>query len=66
MGGWYPYDLCDLSLAIAALGLDKNALLRDVRYTGLLFESLAIQNLKVYAQSNDAKVFHHNVSMTKK
>ena len=57
--------LCDPSLAIAALGLDKNALRRDVKYTGFLFESLAIQNLIVYAQLNDAKVFHYNDSYGK-
>ena len=57
--------LCDPSLAVAALGLDKDALLKDLKYTGFLFESLAIQNLKVYAQSNDAKVFHYNDSYGK-
>jgi len=54
--------LCDTSLAIAALGLDKDALLKDLKYTGFLFESLAIHELNVYAKANDAHVFHYNDS----
>jgi predicted AAA+ superfamily ATPase len=52
----------DVSLAIAALGLGKEALLSDLKYTGFLFESLAIHDLRVYAQANDAKVYHYNDS----
>lgn len=54
--------LCDPSLAVAALGLDKDALLKDIRYTGFLFESLAIHELNVYAKINDAIVYHYNDS----
>jgi len=49
----------DVSLAVAALGLGKEALLNDLKFTGFLFESLAIHDLRVYAQANDAKVFHY-------
>jgi len=56
--------LTDVSLAVAALGVDKNSLLNDLRFTGFLFESLVIQNLRVYAQANDAKVFHYRDSTT--
>jgi predicted AAA+ superfamily ATPase len=49
----------DVSLAVAALGLGKEALLNDLKYTGFLFESLAVHDLRVYAQANDAKVFHY-------
>ncbi|HMP30455.1 MAG TPA: DUF4143 domain-containing protein [Saprospiraceae bacterium] len=52
----------DVSLAIAALGLGKEALLSDLKYTGFLFESLVIHDLRVYAQANDAKVYHYNDS----
>lgn len=52
----------DVSLAIAALGLDKRALLGDLKFTGFLFESLVTHNLRVYAQANDAKVFHYRDS----
>jgi len=54
--------LCDVSLAIAALGLDKDSLIKDLKYTGFLFESLATHELKVYAKANDANVFHYNDS----
>lgn len=54
--------LCDTSLCVAALGLDKEKLLSDLRYTGFLFESLAIHELKVYANANDATVFHYRDS----
>jgi uncharacterized protein len=54
--------LCDTSLAVAALGLDKEALVKDIKYTGFLFESLAIHELNVYAKANDAAVFHYNDS----
>jgi hypothetical protein len=42
--------------------LDKDALLKDIRYTGFLFESLATHELNVYAKSNDATVFHYHDS----
>lgn len=54
--------LCDASLAVAALGLGKDSLLKDVKYTGFLFESLAIHELSVYAKANDAQVFHYHDS----
>lgn len=54
--------LCDPSLAVAALGLDKEALLKDIKYTGFLFESLTTHELNVYAKTNDATVFHYNDS----
>lgn len=54
--------LCDTSLAVAALGLDHDALRKDLKYTGFLFESLATHELNVYAKANDARVFHYNDS----
>jgi len=54
--------LCDTSLAVAALGLDKESLLKDIKYTGFLFESMATHELNVYAKANDANVFHYNDS----
>ncbi len=54
--------LCDTSLAIAALGLNEESLIKDMKYTGFLFESLAIHELNVYAKANDANVFHYNDS----
>lgn len=54
--------LCDTSLAAAALGLTKESLIKDMKYTGFLFESLAIHELNVYAKANDANIFHYNDS----
>ncbi|KAA6303289.1 MAG: hypothetical protein EZS26_000518 [Candidatus Ordinivivax streblomastigis] len=54
--------LCDVSLAVAALGLDQQSLLNDLRYCGFLFESLVYHDLKVYARANDATVFHYKDS----
>ena len=54
--------LCDTSLAAAALGLDKESLVKDMKYAGFLFESLATHELNVYAKANDANVFHYNDS----
>lgn len=52
----------DVSLAIASLGVDKESLLNDLKFTGFLFESLAIHELRVYAQANDSKVYHYRDS----
>lgn len=52
----------DVSLAVAALGADKDSLLNDIKFTGFLFESLATHELRVYAQANDAKVYHYRDS----
>lgn len=54
--------LCDTSLAAAALGLDRESLIKDMKYTGFLFESLATHELNVYAKANDATVFHYHDS----
>lgn len=54
--------LCDVSLAIGALKLTKEALLKDLKYCGFLFESLVYHDLKVYAQANDAEVYHYRDS----
>ena len=51
--------LCDPSLSAAVLGLDKDSLMKDLNYTGFLFESLAYHELLVYAKANDANVFHY-------
>lgn len=54
--------LCDVSLAVAALGIDRDALMKDMQYTGFLFESLVIHELNVYAKANDARIYHYNDS----
>lgn len=54
--------LCDTSLTAAALGLEKESLIKDLKYTGFLFESLATHELNVYAKANDANVLHYSDS----
>jgi hypothetical protein len=50
---------CDPSLAAALLGASEKMLLRDLRTFGFLFESLAIRDLQIYAESLDARLFHY-------
>ena len=49
----------DPSLAVAALRATPDRLTADLEFLGLLFESLVIRDLRVYAQASDAKVFHY-------
>jgi predicted AAA+ superfamily ATPase len=50
------------SLAVGALGLSVKKLLADLNYLGYLFESLAIRDLRIYADVHDGKVFHYHDS----
>lgn len=50
---------CDPSLAVAALGAGPDRLLQDLELLGLLFESLVIRDLRVFAQALDGEVFHY-------
>jgi predicted AAA+ superfamily ATPase len=52
----------DPSLAIGSLGLSVGKLLSDLNYFGFLFESLAIRDLRIYADLHDGKVFHYRDS----
>jgi predicted AAA+ superfamily ATPase len=52
----------DPSLAIGALGLSMDKLLADLNYFGFLFESLAVRDLRIYADAQDGKVFHYRDS----
>ena len=49
----------DPSIATAALGLGPEDLLNDLNTFGLLFETLCIRDLRVYADSLDGEVFHY-------
>lgn len=50
----------DPSLAVAALRATPDRLLKDLNLLGLLFESLVVRDLRVYAQAADARVFHYH------
>lgn len=49
----------DPSLAVAALGASPVSLRADLRTFGLLFESLVVRDLRVYAQALDAELWHY-------
>jgi len=60
--------LADPSLATAALQVDADGLLRDLNYTGLLFESMVVRDLRVLSQPLDASVMyfhtdHHEIDI---
>ena len=49
----------DPSIATAALGLGPNDLVNDLNTFGLVFETLCMRDLRVYADANDGKVYHY-------
>jgi predicted AAA+ superfamily ATPase len=52
----------DPSLAVAAMRGSPAQLLQDLSLLGLLFESMVIRDLRVYAQAADAEVLHYRDS----
>jgi predicted AAA+ superfamily ATPase len=54
--------LIDPSLAAAAVAAGPDRLLNDLNYLGLLFESLAVRDCRVYATPIDATVHHYRDS----
>jgi predicted AAA+ superfamily ATPase len=52
----------DPSLAVAALRATPERILEDMKLFGLLFESLVIRDLRVYAQAVDARVLQYRDS----
>ena len=52
----------DPSLAAAALRASPEHLIADIKALGLLFESLAVRDLRVYAQPDQASVYHYRDS----
>ncbi len=49
----------DPSIAVAALGTNPEGLLKDFNTFGLLFESLCIRDLRIYAQSIEGNIYHY-------
>lgn len=52
-------QLVDPSIAVAALGATNTSLRRDLKTLGLLFESLAMRDLRIYADSLGGKVYYY-------
>ncbi len=53
------HHLVDPSLAAAAVGASADALFNERTALGLLFESMALRDLRVYAQANRSTIFHY-------
>lgn len=49
----------DPSIAVASLGIGPGDLINDLETMGLLFETLAVRDLRVYADAMDATVYHY-------
>lgn len=52
----------DPSIAVAALGIGPNDLIKNLNTFGLIFESLCIRDLRVYAESINGNVYHYKDS----
>ena len=50
---------CDPSLPAALLNVTPRLLLRDLRTFGLLFESLVMRDLEIYAEAMGGELFHY-------
>ena len=49
----------DPSIATASLGLGPNDLMKDLNTMGLLFETMVVRDLRVYAEVLDGNIFHY-------
>jgi len=49
----------DPSIAVASLGLGPQDLLNDLKTMGFLFETMAVRDLRVYADALNGNVFHY-------
>lgn len=49
----------DPSIATAALGIGPKDLMNDLNTYGLLFETMAVRDLRVYADALDGRVYHY-------
>ena len=52
-------ELVDPSIAVAALGLNRNDLINDLNFMGFIFENLCYRDLKIYAEAIDANLFYY-------
>jgi predicted AAA+ superfamily ATPase len=51
--------LADPALAVAAVKASPDRILADLNWFGLLFESLVVRDVRVYAEALGAQVFHY-------
>ncbi len=50
----------DPSIAVAALGIGPDDLMNDLNTFGLLFEAMAVRDLRCYAEALDGSVYHYH------
>ena len=48
----------DSSIATAAMGVGPGDLIMDLKTMGLLFETMCVRDLRVYAEALDGKIYH--------
>ena len=51
--------LADVSMAIAALNLDKDLLMKDMSTFGPMFESMCLHDIRLYIEHNGGRMFHY-------
>ena len=49
----------DPSIATASLGIGPQDLINDLKTFGLMFETLCVRDLRVYAEALDGNVYHY-------
>lgn len=49
----------DSSIAAAALGIGPSDLIADLKTFGLLFETMAVRDLRIYAEALNGEVYHY-------
>ena len=54
--------LADPSLAVAALASTSEAVMADLAFAGLLFESLVVRDLRIYGQATGCELSHYRDS----
>lgn len=52
-------ELVDPSIVIAVLNLKRDDLVNDLKFTGFIFENLCMRDLKIYAESIDARLSYY-------
>jgi len=51
--------LVDPSLVIATLNLKREYLIKDLNFTGFIFENMCMRDLKIYADAIDARLSYY-------
>ena len=59
MGKSAKRHLADPALAVAALGMTGEMLMRDLRTFGFMFEALCEHNLRIYAEHRGGRLMHY-------